>query len=255
MPPETPGFLATQQAFTAWVRHPADMPCPTDVSSTRMQVYRDLLFNNVTSFIEVTFPVARALLPSALWQRLTEGFFADHACQSPLFKDISLHFREFVDGLDWSELQVFPWLQELLHVEWMELAADTADIDNPAADGAALHPGLPADSLPLRLGLPVWPLAYRWPVATWTTDSDPAQAVPGAYAVLFWRDADDQVRILPVEPLSAWLVEQMQAGDASLIDLADRLRQATPGLDADTAMTACRRLLQTLADAGLAWLA
>ena len=186
MPPDTPSadFLASQQAFTAWLRHPAQATAPADVPLARLQVYRELLFNNVTGFVEVTFPVARALLPAPLWSRLCESFFADHACHSPLFTHISQQFREFIDGLDWPELNVFPWLRELLHVEWMELAADTAEVDNPAARGLPLRHDLPDDDTPLRLAMPVWALAYQWPVATWTVDSDPATLAPGVSAAV-----------------------------------------------------------------------
>lgn len=253
MPPE--GFLATQQAFTAWLRHPDTATPPADVPAGRLQVYRELLFNNVSGFVEATFPVARALLPETLWSRLCTSFFADHGCHSPIFSDISLHFREYVDSLDWPELHAFPWLRELLHLEWMELAADTAEVDNPAAQGLPLRHDLPDDETPLRLAVPVWPLAYHWPVATWTTDTDPSPLEPAVSAALYWRDAADDTRLLPVEPLTAWLIEQLQAAPAAVATLAERLCAATPGLDDATARQACRRLLTGLGEAGLAWLA
>jgi len=248
-------FEQAQAGFTRWLRHPDSAPAPAGIEARRLAIYRELLFNNVMTFVEGTFPVAMALLPGALSERLKSGFFADFACTSPFFYDISLHFREYVDSLDWPELAGCPWLPELLHYEWMELAADISETPNACADAGTLLAGddFPSGARPLRLAAPVWPLAYQWPVQRWTRATDPASLAPEPTCLLLWRDAREQVRALPVEPLAAWLAEHMLAAPEgiTLTALADQLTAATPGLEHGLALTACARLLAGLRASGL----
>ena len=257
-----PDFQHTQAAFTHWLRKPDSASLPAGVLPERMQTYRELLFNNVISFVDITFPVAKALLPATLWQRLTERFFADHHCQSPFFYDISLHFREFVAALDWPELAEHPWLTELLHYEWMELATDIADVPNPSvAPGCMLADASfwQQTDAPIRLAMPAWPLAYQWPVAHWTAETDAADLQPEPQAVVLWRNADDEARSLVIEPLAAWLIERIQLGEQAqhaptLTQLADELVVSAPGITHEQALAACQRVLLNLQTGGLAFL-
>ncbi|MDZ4297780.1 MAG: hypothetical protein U1A04_05600 [Moraxellaceae bacterium] len=75
--------------------------------------------------------------------------------------------------MDWllsqehSELTHLPWLSELLHVEWMELAVELAP-------DLTTHIMSPPDSLNeatdpiIKLAVPAWVLAYQWPVHRWS---------------------------------------------------------------------------------------
>lgn len=250
MPPEPAAdFRATQDGFTRWLRHPEQEPLPAGIEQRRLDTYRELLFNNVTSFCEITFPVARALLPEALWMRLTGSFFADHRCRSPFFHDISLHFREHVDSLDWPELAAFPWLQELLHHEWMELAADIAEAPAPRSG----QPGVPvSDSKPLTLNVPVWPLAYQWRVHEWHADTPPEALTPSPVALLLWRDGSLALRTHEVSPAAAWLIEQLGGDEAhSLATLASGLREAAGLASQADALALVRALLSDLAAHGI----
>lgn len=250
MPPEPrTDFLATQTAFTRWLRHPEQTQAPAGIEQRRLDIYRELLFNNVTSFNEITFPVARALLPEALWTRLTASFFADCRCSSPFFYDISLHFRDHVASLDWPELTDFPWLRELLHHEWMELAADIAETAAPRAG----HPGLPAsDHTPLTLNVPVWPLAYQWRVHEWTTETRAETLTPSPVALLLWRDTNLDLRTHEVSPAAAYLVEQLSGDEAHSLDtLARALQQAAGMANLADALALVRALLSDLADNGI----
>lgn len=254
MPPD---FQQTQAEFTHWLRHPEASPQPNDVLPERMNTYRELLFNNVIGFIETAFPVAKALLPEALWQQLTKHFFAEYRCTSPFFYDISLHFREFAADLNWPELTDFPWLTELLHYEWMEMAADIADVANPSTEpGHVLaddHFWQQRD-VPIRLAMPTWPLAYQWPVASWTVATNVSDLQAQSQAVVLWRDAGDHVRSFTVEPLAAWLIERIQLDRQTLNSLAADLISASPDLNHEQAIAACQRAFLHLQNGGIAFL-
>lgn len=118
----------TQQAFCAWIRDPRS-DLPAEFVTERMQVYRTLLFNNVSSFINLVYPIARTLLSETKWQSLLQDFFQNAQNQSPFYNDISLQFREYLDEQQHPVLQEYPWLAELLQFEWLELYLDTVEIE------------------------------------------------------------------------------------------------------------------------------
>lgn len=209
MPSESPGFREIQIRMTAWLRNP-DGCVPPDVELRRLDVYRDLLFNNVRDFVETAYPVLKSLLPEHRWQELVSRFFAQHHARSPYFRDISLEFREWVQASQADWLAEQPWVQELMHFEWMELAADCAEVEV----APACHP-----SGDLLAGVPcarpaLWPLVYRWPVHRLSPANPPASELPAqATCLLAYRDDDDRLHFMEVSPVSARLVEMIQAGE------------------------------------------
>ena len=113
---EASTFQTTQQQFCNWIREPnAERTKICDLE--RMQIYRDLLFNNMCSFINLVYPIARSILPAAQWQFLLEEFFQKAKCQSPIYNDISLQFREYLTENRHPILSQYPWLEELQQLQ------------------------------------------------------------------------------------------------------------------------------------------
>lgn len=222
-------FQCLQYAFTAWLREPETRPAPA-VGARRLRVYRELFFNNVSDFVESAYPVLRSLLPGSEWQALLQRFFAEHRAQSPYFRDISLEFRRWLEAARPALLEARPWVAELLHYEWAELAADCAET---AADAACDPKGDLLDGVPL-LRAAVWPLAYRWPVHRLGPDNPPSAEPPAELScLLLFRDDADRVEQLEVSPLTARLVELLQANEGRsgrelLRRLADEAAAARP---------------------------
>ena len=77
-------FRILQQQWTAWIRQPDAQSMP-DGEARRLQVYRELFFNNVSSFVENAFPVLKKHLSRPDWQTLSTDFFFLHHCQSSYF--------------------------------------------------------------------------------------------------------------------------------------------------------------------------
>lgn len=217
--PSEPGFGRLQAEMAAWIRDPA-LPPPAGLERRRIAIYRELFFNNVRDFVETAFPVLRSLLPVSEWESLLQDFFARHRAQSPYFRDISLEFRQWLEGERAGWLAARPWAAELLHFEWAELAADCAEIESDP-DGCAgdLLAGLP---LPRRA---IWPLAYRWPVHTLGPASPPAASPPATPTfLLLWRDDAGRVRQREASALAARLVELLLLGQGgSGRELLERL--------------------------------
>ena len=169
----------------------------------RMQVYRDLFFNNVRGFIDNTFPVCAEVVGESYWTSLCERFFREHACRTPYFLKICEEFITWLsaDTSHWSPH--YPFLAELAHYEWLELAVDvleagdvvideTADVENdfPVINPAHILAG------------------YQYPVHTISADSLPEVEAPTVMVV--YRDADLNVRFLTLNGLALSLLMKLQ---------------------------------------------
>lgn len=209
-----------QNRLTTWLRSPESAPPPEGVDPGRLAVYRELLLNNVTGFVENGFPVLKAMLPDSVWQELVSDFFAGHRCHSPYFRDIPAEFRQWLEGR--TELAgTYPWLPELAHFEWAEMEADMAEGTWRAAEAGELW------QLPVVIAPCVWPLVYRWPVHRFPlADPEPS---PSPVALLLYRTRDHAVRWLETSLPVLALVEQLQNGPRSL-------REAVQDLAADSGM-------------------
>ncbi len=191
-----PARLREQQwSLARHLRDPDGAPAPEGIEARRLQVYRELLFNNIESLLAGNFPVIRRIF-GAQWPVLVRAFFREHRCQTPLFPEIA---REFLRYLEARPDPARPWLQELAHYEWVELAlqiAEACEEDAGADPGGDLLDGRPCLS-PLA-----WPLAYAWPVHRIGPDWQPAQAPDAPTLLLLRRRADGSVHFSELSPLA-----------------------------------------------------
>lgn len=249
MPSESlPVFQKLQREWTDWLREPELRPRPAGVAPDRLQTYRELLFNNVSGFVENTFPILQSLLPEALWQRLCREFFAHHHCQTPYFHEIAQEFMAFFNGLDWPELEAYPWARELVHYEWVELAADIAEA------GAQVPVHSDGD---LLLGMPcvsslAWPLLYHWPVHRFAEEGAPDVKPPEPTCLLLYRDYDDHVQCMVINPLTAHLLELLRSNDArSGREVLESLAAEAGFADVAAFVAAGRQILADLHQVGV----
>jgi hypothetical protein len=209
--PEVPARLKAQQyGFAAHLRDPQAHPAPVDLEDRRLQVYRELFFNNVRSLLAGNFPVIEATLGRACWHALVRDFYREHRCRTPLFPELG---REFLRYLETRAERDPPWLLELAHYEWVELALalDEHDIDavECVRDGDLLD-GVPVPS-PLA-----WPLAYAWPVQRIRADFQPTEPPAQPTFLLVLRDRGDKVQFKAIDALGFQLLQKLHANEARL---------------------------------------
>ena len=207
-------FQQVQQDFCQWLRQPArDLSTTVQgVAVDRMKVYRELLFNNVQSFIDMVFPVAKSLLQASQWEALQQDFFARAQCQSPFYMDISKEFLDYLQQTKLPLLAEYPWLIELLHVEWMELHVELAEFRWPDAGQLLSAESMVQldENAMLALSIPVWVLGYRWPVYQWRVGQDVNHIQESPCFILVWRDVDDDRCQLVLAPAYALVIDAMQ---------------------------------------------
>ncbi len=213
-PPEMSDTLAAQQdALAAHIRDPDGTPPPPGIEERRLKIYRDLFFNNVESMLAGNFPVLRRLYGDTGWTTLIRAFYRDHGCQTPLFTELAREFLRYLEARadTGAGNDDPPWLQELAHYEWIELALQISEARNddmPHDPDGDLLDGRPLVS-PLA-----WPLAYVWPVHRIGPDYRP-DAPPAAPTLLMLRrEADGTVSFHALTPLSFRLLQRLDAEPA-----------------------------------------
>lgn len=206
---DAPAFQRKQQAFAAHIRDPDNVPPPPGIEDRRMAIYRELFFNNLDGLLRRSFPVLRSVLGGDAWRRLVREFMARHRAHTPYFLEVP---REFVDflaarlprGGDYP-----PFLSELAHYEWVELALsvarETDDLDAIEADGDLLE-GVPVKSVL------AWPLSYRFPVHRISEHFQPPEPPAQPTCLVVYRKRDDELAFMELNGLTAALLERI-AGD------------------------------------------
>lgn len=198
---DAPTRLRAQQLeLTRYLRDPDGQPPPEGIEPRRLAVYRELLFNNIEGLLAGNFPVIRRLMDED-WPALVRQFYRDHRCQTPLFPEIAREFLRFVETR--PELGP-PWLAELAHYEWVELALQIAEAR--AEDVRADPEGSLLDDSPVLSPL-AWPLAYRWPVHRLGPDYRPEHAPGTPTLLMLRRESSGRVRFSELSPLAYRLAE------------------------------------------------
>ncbi len=232
-PLERMDFAAQQDALAAYVRDPERTPPPPGIEERRLKIYRELFFNNVESLLAGNFPVIRKLYGEA-WPALIRSFYREHGCQTPLFTELPREFLRYLETRETQGCGDPPWLRELAHYEWVELALQISEAtphDIAHDPGGDLLRGRPLLS-PLA-----WPLAYAWPVHRIGPDYRPgegeAAASPAPTLLMLRREADGSVSFHALAPLTFRLLQRLDeypnlSGEEQLRALAQEAGEHEP---------------------------
>ncbi|WP_457789898.1 HvfC family RiPP maturation protein [Pseudomonas sp. PL-6] len=193
-----------QRAFAARIRQPEAEPLLPGIAAERMAVYEELFFNNIEGFVSGAFPVLRSLFDEVRWRSLLRAFIAAHRATTPYFLAISQEFLAWLQQGYRAQAGDPPFILELAHYEWLELALDVSEAELPARGWSPL----------------AWPLAYAWPVQRIGRDYHPETPPAEPSCLLAWRDGQDRVRFMQLAPFAYRLALRLQAGEAPAAALA-----------------------------------
>lgn len=202
-----------QTAFMQHIRDPENHHFD-GVEDRRLAIYRELFFNNVEGFVSSGFPVLRSLYEKPQWLTLVRQFFSLHDCQSPYFLHIAQEFIEFLS----EQYQVTendpPYLLELAHYEWVELAIsikDKAINEHPISSDSLAHMPLRFSSLAMRV-------SYQYPVQFAASDNRDLAPMPQGNHLVVYRDQDDDIQFLAINALTAIMLEQIEQSNGMLFN-------------------------------------
>lgn len=233
--------LALQREFARHLRDPDLFPPPEGLEERRLKIYRELFYNNIEGLLATNFPVIRELLGDDRWQRLVRDFYREHASHTPLFTEIGREFQRYLDTREAEGRGDPPFLTELAHYEWVELALslDERDIDAIAHDAA----GDVVDAAPVLSPL-AWCFTYRWPVHRLGPAFQPTSAPEQSTHLVIVRNRRDEMSFLELSALAKVLLDLLK-GHAGVtgLQLAEALADALPQYPrAQVVDGACRSL-------------
>ncbi|WP_076542298.1 DUF2063 domain-containing protein [Shewanella sp. UCD-KL21] len=237
-------FINTQQAFMDYIRDPSK-PLPQGMTFERMNVYRELFFNNINGFVSGAFPVLKSLYTDDAWTKLIQQFFVSFDCKTPIFIEISQEFISFLQT-QYQPADYDPaFMLELAHYEWLELYIATVfdDVNElPIAKDLITE-------LPLKLSVTATVAQYQYDVQHISVDYQPTEPSEQGQSFCVYRDEHDEVNFLKLNPLTAQVLAYIaQAGQCYFNDVLTWLTETYPQMTPETLSNGCLQMLQQLAD-------
>lgn len=233
MTSDLPSFQRYQQAFTAYIRDPLLQPRPKGVPAKRMDVYKEIVFNNLFESVSACFPVAQKVLGKRAWMALVRRFLLEHSANSPMFRQIPEEFVSYVTKISLSDETKLPqYLTSLCHYEWVELLVSSIDETsnevirniqriNPMVDLLAYQP---AFTPTMQL------LQYEYAVQKISPSYKPKEKVNTQ--LLVYRNAEDIVRFVELNSVTHRLIELLHdstnTGEQALTMIANELNHPQP---------------------------
>ena len=242
-----PLFKQMQYEFAAHIRNPEKNKKPGGIEDRRMKIYSDLFFNNVEDFISNTYPVLKSIIPEEQWLEMIRDYFSNHLSQTPLFPEMPREFLKYLET-ERNNPEDPAFIKELAHYEWIELALMTSELDQDIdwetidTEGELLN-GKPVLS-PLA-----WPLTYHYPVQKISPDFMPDSPSEQPTYLLIYRDKNDEIHFIELNPVSALLVQLITEDNhltsrEMLEDIAAQLNHPDP----DVVIQGGYQILQDLKD-------
>ena len=243
-------FKAKQAEFAAYIRDPDKNPPPADVKEQRVQMYRELFFNNIEGFLSGNFPVLKKILGESQWLTLAEDFFAKHQCQTPHFSEIPEEFLDYLQN-ECNSSEDYPFMLELAHYEWVEMALSisrdqispvTPKLDNLLKQTLSISPL-------------AWPLAYQYPVHKIAPEFLPTKAPTQATFLIVYRNTEDDVNFIEITAMTYRLLEIIQEQEHA--DLETCLKQVAKEMNhpkPDTVIAGGLQIITDLAEKNIVYL-
>ncbi len=216
-------FQDKQYAFAAHIRDPDNHVAPDGIEDRRMAIYRELFFNNLYNLLGTFFPVLRKIHTDEQWHLMIREFMKKHRAQTPYFLEIPDEFLDFLRHEYPPQENDYPFLTELAHYEYAELAlsvsTDDNDLTNIDADGDLLT------NVPVKSVL-AWAFSYHYAVHKIAPNFLPSAADDQLTYLVIYRRSNDKVDFLKLNAVTAGLLEAVEnnsdglSGEALLRELA-----------------------------------
>lgn len=206
-------FQDKQYAFAAHIRDPDNTMAPAGVEDRRMKIYKDLFFNNLYNLLGTFFPVIRKICSDEQWRHAIRGFMQVHRAKTPYFLQLPEEFLEFLQN-EYRALDTpMPFITELAHYEYAELALRVSPEEN---DLSGIDPdGDLLAKTPIK-SVVAWAFAYHYPVHQISPDYCPMEPSGQPTYLAIYRRSDDKVRFLELNPVTAALLDAIDNNPAAM---------------------------------------
>ncbi len=191
-----------------------------------MKIYIELFYNNIEGFLASGFPISKQVLGEQRWHRLVREFVHYHGSESPYFLEISQEFLTYLAETNPQTDDLPPYLLELAHYEWVELALGVSEQEIP---DSGFDSEADLCSGPLVVSPLIWCLAYQWPVHEIGPDRIPSSLPDLPTQLIVFRRRNDRVSFMEVSAATLELVERLRTGltaDEALEQIARALPES-----------------------------
>lgn len=200
---------ATQQSLLANYCRTGVKPELIGIKEENLYQYRRLVFNIALDTLETAYPITYRFLNSEQWEDLIQRFFAEHKCSTTQVWRMPLEFYQYCKEKNIGEQLQFPFLNDLLFFEWLELEVHTMDdIPYPPYQelGSWLHDQI-ATNPEHKL------VVFEYPVHT-TAPTDKLEEKKGNYYFLIYREKETgNVHFLDLSMLHVFILENINEGN------------------------------------------
>lgn len=223
-------FQELQYQFTAHLRNPKKNKVPEGLEDRRVNVYRELIYNNIESFLSGSFPILRKIYTDDEWHPLVRAFIVYHQAHSPYFSKIPEEFIQFLGQECPVELLIHPFTVELAHYEWIEIPILRGTLEVPdtmTTEGVDFLTQHPVVSNLAAV------LTYQYPVHQLGPSFTPQEPGDNPTHLIVYRDRDEKVCFLEINAVTARLLNIISdspklTGQAALMRLADEMQHPEP---------------------------
>ena len=225
-------FKDKQYAFAAHIRDPENVAAPEGIETRRMAIYRKLFFNNLYNLLGTFFPVLRKIHSDDQWRRFVRGFMQHHQAQTPYFLKLPEEFLAYLQNEFESSDEDFPFLLELAHYEYAELALavseEETDLSGVDPNGDLLA------NVPVKSALS-WSYAYHYAVHRISPGTLPEEPEAHPVYLALYRGSDGNVGFLELNATTAALLDAIEFNEDNLTgeQLLCRLAEKINYPDAD----------------------
>lgn len=239
-------LFAIQRQMADAVRFPSQA-APFGIQQERLEVYRELVLNNVSNFVRSAFPVLRQICGDEVFDTKIRQFFQQSQLDSPYFVEIPEAFMHWLK----DHIENFPpFALELAHYEWLELELFRRDAEQQSNAQSLIWSAdfvIPDyEHRPIAVSSLLEVAAYQFPVHQLFEQYQPASPPEQPTFLAVYRGADDQVHFMQLDALSAATIQLLQSSAMTFHQLVVAISQLVPGLDREAITAGVINLLRKL---------
>ena len=239
-----PSFQRQQLAFTAHIRDPDKHPLPDGIPARRMGIYTEIFFNNINDQLSANFPILRQITGDEHWHKMVRDFMVQHRSETPLFTEVGLEFIDYLQHEREALPSDWPFMLELAHYEYVELAVAISNADDALGDydpNGDLLQGHPV------VAPTAWNLTYQWPVHTIGPEYLPNEAPSEPTHLVVYRDRQDEVHFLQINAVTQRLLQLLkETPQQTGLDVLNSIAEELAHPDSGAVVEAGKQLLDDL---------
>ncbi|GAB1257942.1 DUF2063 domain-containing protein [Aurantivibrio plasticivorans] len=244
-------FASTQKLLADHLRFPENKNLRStsplnNIEERRLKIYRELIFNNIEGFISSGFPILKSLYDDGAWKGMVRDFIQRHESHTPYFLEISQEFLAYLQNeRDLSNDP--PFILELAHYEWVELALD---VSNEVFPHGLRQEFVSLDDKPVLSPL-AWNLSYQYPVHHIGTEYQPQEPPDVPTFLVVYRNRDDDVKFMEGNAPTSRLLTLLDDGSLSVREALSVLAEEMQAPDVDAIFQFGEDLIKRLLALGI----